>query len=85
MQGAIAATQDISIRAANLADKEQLAQLCEALWPEINAEHHAAHLARMLDRPYVLKFPLTFIVAETADRTRRDANHGRGLSIDCAK
>ena len=27
------------------------------------------HLARMLDRPYVLKFPLTFIVAETADRT----------------
>jgi aminoglycoside 6'-N-acetyltransferase I len=64
-----AAPQDVSIRFATLSDKEQLARLCEALWPETKAEHHATHLARILDRPSVLRFPATFIVAETGDRT----------------
>lgn len=68
MHEAVAATQNISIRAANLSDKAQLAQLCEALWPETKAEHHAAHLARLLDRPSLLKFAATFLVAETGDR-----------------
>jgi aminoglycoside 6'-N-acetyltransferase I len=66
---ATTAPQGVSIRPAILSDKEQLARLCEALWPETTEQDHAAHLERILERPSVLKFPATFIVAETGDHT----------------
>jgi aminoglycoside 6'-N-acetyltransferase I len=68
MPEARAATQDISIRIAKASDREQLAGLCEALWPETKAEEHISHLRRILDRPSVLKLPVVFLVAEAKDR-----------------
>ena len=63
-----ATKRNISIRIARSSDKGQLANLCVALWPETTADDHAAHLARILDRPSVLKMPVVVMVAETKDR-----------------
>ena len=61
-----ALTQDISIRVAQPSDKDQLARLCEALWPESKADEHLAHVSPILDRPSLLKMPAMFLVAEAA-------------------
>lgn len=52
---------------AQTSDREQLARLCEALWPETKLEEHAAHLGRVLGRPSALKLPVVFVVAEAKD------------------
>jgi aminoglycoside 6'-N-acetyltransferase I len=65
---ATAATQEISIRIAESSDREQLARLCEALWPASKAEEHMSGLEPILDRASVLKIPYVFMVAEATDR-----------------
>jgi aminoglycoside 6'-N-acetyltransferase I len=61
----------IQIRPALLSDLNQLARLCEALWPESSAEKHAQELRLKLGgkAALVLTTPLIIFVAE--------ANEGR--------
>ena len=60
---------NIQIRPAERSDLEQLAHLCEALWPESSAEKHAHELRLLLDgkAALVLTMPLTIFVAERGD------------------
>jgi aminoglycoside 6'-N-acetyltransferase I len=60
---------DVLIRAARTADLEQLARMCEALWPRAFAEEHAKELRLLLGgkADSVLTMPLTIFVAETSD------------------
>jgi hypothetical protein len=60
---------NIQIRPAERSDLEQMAHLCEALWPESSAEKHAHELRLLLDgkAALVLTMPLTIFVAERGD------------------
>ena len=57
------------IRPANASDLDQLARLCEALWPTSSAEEHAQELRLLLGgkAALVLTMPLAFFVAEASD------------------
>ena len=57
----------VHIRQAGPADRDQLAQLREALWPETPAAAHARELAPILASDTPGAMPLMNFVAETAD------------------
>jgi aminoglycoside 6'-N-acetyltransferase I len=58
---------EVYIRPAKPTDRDQLARLREALWPETSVEEHASELDRILagDTPGLM--PLINFVAESAD------------------
>jgi hypothetical protein len=60
---------NVQIRPAQASDLDQLARLCEALWPKSSAEEHAQELLLILGgKPaLVLTMPLTIFVAEESD------------------
>ena len=57
------------IRPANASDLDQLARLCEALWPTSSAEEHAQELRLLLGgkAALVVTMPIAFFVAEASD------------------
>lgn len=59
----------MNIRPAQLSDLEQLAGMCEALWPTASAEEHAKELRLLLqgNTSLVLTMPLSIFVAEDTD------------------
>src|SRR5215472_4498975 len=59
----------VSIRQAKSADRDQLAQLREALWPKTCAAEHARELEPILAGDTPGTMPLINFVAETADGT----------------
>ena len=63
------AVDDVQIRSARATDLDQLARLCEALWPQSSAEEHAQELRVKLgsEAPTHLTMPLTIFVAEGPD------------------
>src|SRR5262252_5239534 len=65
------AVDSIQIRPAHLSDLDQLAALCEALWPNSPARDHAQELRLILGHKtdLVLTMPLIIFVAETTDGT----------------
>jgi aminoglycoside 6'-N-acetyltransferase I len=60
------AVDNVQIRPARASDLDQLARLCEALWPKSSAEEHAQELRLILGgkAALVLMMPLTIFVAE---------------------
>ena len=66
-----AVLDSVFIRPAHSPDLDQLARLCEELWPASSAQEHARELRLILqgkaDR--VLTMPLTILVAEAGDGT----------------
>lgn len=62
---------DVRIRPAQLSDLEQLARLCEALWPRASANEHAQELRLLLGgkAALVVTMPLAMFVAEASDGT----------------
>ena len=60
---------DIFIRRAQLSDCDQLARMCEALWPDASAEEHARELTQILEGNAPVTLPLVILVAEASDRT----------------
>jgi aminoglycoside 6'-N-acetyltransferase I len=60
---------DVQIRPARASDLDQLARLCQALWPESCAEDHAQELRLKLggQADVVSTMPLTIFVAEGSD------------------
>jgi aminoglycoside 6'-N-acetyltransferase I len=52
---------------ARAGDREQLAQLREALWPESSAEEHAKELLGILDGEGFGTMPLTELIAEESN------------------
>jgi len=59
----------IGIRQAKPADRDRLAQLREALWPETSAAEHARELESILAGDVPGAMPLINFVAETTDST----------------
>ena len=59
----------VRIRQAKPADRDQLAQLRQALWPKISAAEHARELEAILAGHTPGALPLINFVAETADGT----------------
>lgn len=55
---------DICVRMARAADRQQLAPLRHALWPESSAEEHAKELLGILDGKGFGTMPLAELVAE---------------------
>jgi aminoglycoside 6'-N-acetyltransferase I len=62
---------NVHIRPAQASDLDQLAHLCEALWPKSSAGEHAQELRPLLEgkAALVLTMPFTIFVAETSDGT----------------
>ena len=60
---------DVQIRPARASDLDQLARLCQALWPGSSAEDHAQELRLKLgdQAGLVLGLPLTIFVADRSD------------------
>ena len=60
---------NVLIRLAQASDLDQLARMCEALWPKSSAEEHAQELRLILGgkAALVLTMPLTIFVAEGSD------------------
>ena len=63
------AVDQVQIRPARITDVEQLAQMCEALWPKSSAEEHARELKLLLGgkSALVLTMPLIIFVAEEGE------------------
>ena len=63
--------ENVHIRPAQASDLEQLAGLCEALWPKSPAKEHAQELRMLLGgkAASVLTMPLTIFVADESDGT----------------
>jgi len=55
---------DIRVRLAGLHDLHQLADMCNALWPESPAEEHSRELAPILGGEPPGRMPLVILVAE---------------------
>jgi aminoglycoside 6'-N-acetyltransferase I len=57
---------DVLIRPARPSDLDQVARMCEALWPASSAEEHRQELRLLLEgkADQVLAMPLTILVAE---------------------
>jgi aminoglycoside 6'-N-acetyltransferase I len=53
----------IEIRPANSSDLDQLAEMCEALWPKSSAEEHAQELKLILAGKAALTMPIAIFVA----------------------
>jgi hypothetical protein len=62
---------NVQIRRAHISDLDQLARICELLWPRSTAAEHAQELRLILEgnADRVLTMPLTIFVAETSDGT----------------
>jgi len=60
---------NVLIRPAQASDLDQLALMCEALWPKSSAEEHAQELQLILGgkAALVLTMPHTIFVAEKTD------------------
>jgi GNAT superfamily N-acetyltransferase/catechol 2,3-dioxygenase-like lactoylglutathione lyase family enzyme len=60
---------EVRIRPALVSDLNQLAVMCEALWPISSAEEHAKELRLLLDgrASLVVTLPITILVAEVDD------------------
>ncbi len=58
---------DIFIRPAQPSDCDQVARLCEALWPESSAEEHAREITQILEGDAPLTMPITILVAAGRD------------------
>jgi aminoglycoside 6'-N-acetyltransferase I len=63
----MASVSDISIRPAQLSDREQLLRFREALWPNAPAEEHARELTLILEGKAPVTMPLIILVAEASD------------------
>jgi hypothetical protein len=63
----MASVSDISIRPAQLSDREQLLRFREALWPNAPAEEHARELTLILEGKASATMPLIILVAEASD------------------
>jgi aminoglycoside 6'-N-acetyltransferase I len=59
----------VFVRLAQLSDRDQLARMREALWPNASAEEHAGELTEILEGKAVTTLPLIILVAEANDRT----------------
>jgi aminoglycoside 6'-N-acetyltransferase I len=59
----------ICVRVARGEDREQLARLREALWPESSAEEHAKELVGIFERKGLGTLPLVELVATAAGGT----------------
>jgi aminoglycoside 6'-N-acetyltransferase I len=57
-------TEGICVRVARLEDREELARLRAALWPESSAEEHAKELLGILENKTFGTMPLIELVAE---------------------
>lgn len=59
------------IRPAHISDVEQLAPMCEALWPKSSAKEHAEELRLILggNADLVLTMPISILIAEASDGT----------------
>lgn len=57
----------ICVRPAQLSDRDQLARLCEALWPESSAEDHARELEAILQGNAPGTMPVIILVAEARE------------------
>jgi aminoglycoside 6'-N-acetyltransferase I len=62
---------NVQIRPAHASDLDELARMCEKLWPKSSAEDHAQELRLILEGKVdrVLTMPLTILVAEAAGGT----------------
>ncbi len=60
---------DFSVRPARSSDREPLARLFHALWPENPAEHYAEEITPTLAGTPVSSLPTIIFVAESADTT----------------
>ena len=58
---------EVHVRQAKAADRDQLARLREALWPETSAKEHARELEPILAGETPGSMPLVNFVAENAD------------------
>ena len=63
----MASVSDISIRLAQLSDRDQLVRFREALWPKTSAAEHARELTEILEGKPVVRMPLIILVAEARD------------------
>lgn len=61
-------TADICIRPAQLPDRQELARLRAALWPDSSAQEHARELDPILQGNLPGSMPLINLVAEASDR-----------------
>ncbi len=52
-----------------MSDRDQLARMCEALWPNTSAEEHARELTLILEGKPVVTLPLIILVAAARDGT----------------
>ena len=61
----------MTIRPAQASDLDQLAHLCEALWPSSSAAEHSQELRLILEgnAALVLTMPIEIFVADTSDGT----------------
>jgi aminoglycoside 6'-N-acetyltransferase I len=61
----------MKIRLAHLSDLDQLAHLCEALWPSSSASEHAQEIRLVLEgnATLVVTMPIEFFVADACDGT----------------
>jgi aminoglycoside 6'-N-acetyltransferase I len=59
---------DTRIRLAQLADRDQLLHMRQALWPKPSAEEHARELTLILEGKAPVTMPLIILVAEASDR-----------------
>ena len=57
-------TEGVCVRVARLEDREELARLRAALWPESSAEEHAKELLGILENKTFGTMPLIELVAE---------------------
>ncbi len=58
---------DISIRLAQLGDRDALVKMREALWPNASAEEHAREVNEILGGKLPVTMPLIILVAEASD------------------
>jgi aminoglycoside 6'-N-acetyltransferase I len=63
----MASVSDISIRVAQLSDRDQLVRFRKALWPKTSAGEHARELTEILEGKPVVTMPLIILVAEAGD------------------
>lgn len=61
--------KDIAIRIAQPSDRDQLARMCEALWPESSTREHAQELAPILAGQFPGLMPLVILVSQGSDGT----------------
>ncbi len=59
---------DIHIRHAQLSDRDQLARLRHALWPDASADELARELTQILEGKAPVTLPLIILVAEASDQ-----------------